>query len=54
MDTGVVQRGMVFGVVVAKVFLSGVPLDIKLFAGYLVCDTKVEHFHGAGTLALDA
>lgn len=49
----VVRRFMEFGVVVAQVFGSGVPLDIELLAGDLVCDPEVSHFHRTGTLALN-
>jgi len=52
-DTNVVRCGMVFGVVISHVFLSGVPLDVELLAGYLVGDPKIAHFHGVGALAFD-
>jgi hypothetical protein len=43
-----------FGVVVTHVLQAGVPMDTELFAGYLVCNPEVTHFHGAGALAFNS
>ena len=40
--------------VISKVFLVGVPFDLKLLSFNLVCNPEVSHFHGARALAFDS
>ena len=44
---------MVFGVVVTQILESGMPFYIELFAGNLVCNPEISHFHQTGLLVFN-
>lgn len=49
----VMSAVVVFGGVVAEIFLSRVPSDTKFFIFYLITDVEIAHFHGARALLFD-
>ena len=51
MDSLVVRRWVMLGVIVTHVFEAGMPMDIKLLAGNLISNPEIAHLHGTRALA---
>ena len=50
MDSLVVRRWVILGLIVTHVLKAGMPMDGKLFAGNLISNPEVMHLHGTRAL----